>query len=115
MPYIRVTRRFPRKPAAVPVELRVLGEAEPFEDSLTTKVLGLGGCCVVSPEPLGFASLLDLKLDFPDRSVRADGRVAYELAKDGGYEVGVEFLRLMPRDRAWLEEVVTGPSTGPVN
>lgn len=61
---------------------------------------------MVSPEPLGFASLLDLEIGFPERRVRADGRVAYELAKDGGYEVGVEFLRLMPQDRAWLERLV---------
>lgn len=106
MPYVKTTRRFPRKAAAHPVQLRVLGEVEPFEGSLVTKVVGLGGCCVVAPQPLGFASLLDLEIVFPDRRVKADGRVAYELSKDGRYEVGVEFLRLMPRDRAWLEQVV---------
>lgn len=106
MPYIRSTRQYPRRPAQLPVRLRVLGEVEPFEGSLTTKVIGPGGCCVVCPESLGFASLLDLQIEFPDRSVRADGRVAYELTKNGTYEVGVEFLRLMPRDRTWLERVV---------
>lgn len=111
----QIARRFPRVPAQHPVRLRLLGEAQPFEGSFTTKVIGLGGCCVVSAEPLGYSSLLDLSIDLPGRTVRTDGRVAYELTKEKGkYEVGVEFLRLLPPDRALLEQVVGGAATAPL-
>ena len=109
----QIARRFPRVPAQHPVRLRLLGEAQRFEGSFTTKVIGLGGCCVVSAEPLGYSSLLDLSIELPGRTVRTDGRVAYELTKEKGqYEVGVEFLRLLPSDRALLEQVVGGAVIG---
>jgi hypothetical protein len=99
-------RRFPRVKAERPVLLRRLGEEEPFEAFVKTHVIGLGGCMFVSREPLGFGSLMELLISVEGRVLRTDGRVAYELRKGEEHQVGVEFLRIAPADRAVLESLV---------
>lgn len=101
------TRRFPRVPAEHPALVRLLGGA-PFEGFAKTRVIGLGGCMVTSRESLGFGSLMELLISFRGRVVRTDGRVVWETARTGGYDVGVEFLRLSSSDRALLSTVVEG-------
>lgn len=100
------TRRFPRAKAERPVLVRRLGEEEPYEAFAKTRVIGLGGCMFVSREALGFGSLMELLISVEGRVLRTDGRVAYELQKGEEHQVGVEFLRIAPADRAVLESLV---------
>jgi hypothetical protein len=103
------SRRFPRVPAERPVLFRVLGQDQPLEDLAKTRVLGLGGCCFVTDQSVGFGSLMEVLISFRGRVIRTDGRVAYERPRtDRRYEVGIEFLRLPAEDRAYLEGQVTG-------
>lgn len=107
------SRRFPRAAVARPALLRQLGELRPVEGFVKTRVIGLGGCAVMSPEPLGLGSLMELSISFTDRVVRTDAHVVYELEREGGVEAGVEFLRLSPEDRALLESVVGSAANAP--
>jgi hypothetical protein len=99
-------RRFPRVPSALPVRLRILGERRP--EALTrTQVISPGGCMLVSDHSIGFGSLMEVTISCEGQMLRADGRVAWEKRKSPGeHEVGIEFLRITPRDRAVLEQLV---------
>ena len=109
MPY-RQKRRYPRVPIDRPSLVRVLDPEpfqRPFEDFTRTRVLGSGGCMFVSPEPVGFGSLMEMLIALGERVVRVDSRVVYERERGRGeHEVGVEFLRMSPADRAYVESVV---------
>ena len=99
-------RRFPRLQAAHPlfVELVEGGSRGGFG---RTEVIGEGGCMFTSRQRMGFLSLMRLFISAGGRVVHADARVAYERPRhDGRFEVGVEFLRLSPTDRAHLRALV---------
>lgn len=106
MPAQHPTRRFPRVPSEMPVRLRILGERRP--EALTrTRVISPGGCMLVSDHSIGFGSLMEVTISCEGQMLRADGRVAWERRKSPGeHEVGIEFLRITPRDRSVLEQVV---------
>ena len=108
--HYRQKRRYPRVPIDRPSLARVLDPEpfqRPFEDFTRTRVLGSGGCMFLSPEPVGFGSLMELHIALGERVVRADSRVVYEREHgQGEHEVGVEFLRMSPADRAYVESVV---------
>ncbi len=111
----RQKRRYPRVPIDRPSLVRVLDPEpfqRPFEDFTRTRVLGSGGCMFLSPEPVGFGSLMELLIALGERVVRADSRVVYELERGGRHEVGVEFLRMSPADRAYVESVVSAQAAG---
>ena len=106
LPQQRFVRRFPRVRSEHPVRLRILGERRPEALSLT-RVIGLGGCMLVSDRSIGFGSLMELTISLEGRMMRADARVAWERRKGvNEHEVGIEFLRLNRADRAALEQVV---------
>ena len=99
-------RRFPRVPAEHAVMVRLLG-VRPFEEFARTRVIGPGGCMFVSEESLGFGSLMELSIAVQGRVLKTDGRVVYEIRKSPTeHQIGVEFLRITPADRAFLESVV---------
>jgi hypothetical protein len=101
-------RRFPRVPAEHAVMVRLLG-VRPFEEFARTRIIGPGGCMFVSEESLGFGSLMELSIAVQGRVLKTDGRVVYEIRKSPTeHQVGVEFLRITPADRAFLENVVGG-------
>jgi hypothetical protein len=101
-----VQRRFPRIPAKHAVMVRLLG-GQPFEEFARTRVLGPGGCLFVSQESLGFGSLMELSIAVQGRVLKTDARVVYEVERDGReHHVGVEFLRISPADRWFLESFV---------
>ncbi|HZF13547.1 MAG TPA: PilZ domain-containing protein, partial [Thermoanaerobaculia bacterium] len=82
--------------------VRLLGGPR-FEGFAKTRVIGLGGCMFVNRESLGYGSLMELLIAVQGRVIRADARVAYEIPKgEKEHQVGVEFLRLHPSDRALL-------------
>lgn len=101
------TRRFPRVSFEKPALLRIIG-ARPFEEFAKTRILGAGGCMLVSRESLGFSTLMELLISCRGRVIKTDSRVVYEIRKGPReYEVGVEFLRISPADRAHVESLVS--------
>ena len=99
-------RRFPRAEAVHAVMVRLLG-VKAFEEFARTRVIGPGGCMFVSEESLGFGSLMELSIALRGRVVKTDSRVVYEIRKSPTeHQVGVEFLRISPTDRAFIESVV---------
>lgn len=104
MQHLRATRRFPRVDAQHVCMVRVLGGLRPFEEFARTRVIGTGGCMFVSRESLGFGSLMELSISMRGRVLRTDGRVVYEIEKSPTeHQVGVEFLRISPADKMFLE------------
>ncbi|HEX9944878.1 MAG TPA: PilZ domain-containing protein [Thermoanaerobaculia bacterium] len=99
-------RRFPRVPAEHAVMVRLLG-VRPFEEFARTRVIGPGGCMFVSEESLGYGSLMELSIALRGRVVKTDSRVVYEICKSSTeHQVGVEFLRISPADRAFIEALI---------
>jgi hypothetical protein len=94
-------RRFPRMPAEIVV---LVSKPEPpaAEGSANPRVVGVGGCCFGVPAPLGVASTIDLSLSIGGRVVSAVAQVVYEIPREVGVEVGVEFVRLDKSDRQFL-------------
>jgi len=109
----RKDRRFPRIPAEHAVMVRLLGGPR-FEGFAKTRVIGLGGCMFVNRESLGYGSLMELLIAVQGRVIRADARVAYEIPKGKEHQVGVEFLRLHPTDRALLSSLIARSQGEPV-
>ncbi len=92
-------RRFPRIPSENAVLVRKLGQAE-AEGFVKTRVVGLGGCMIVSDEHLGQGAFLDLLISVRGRVIKTRGRVVYEIPRSRKHvEVGVEFLEIGPDDR----------------
>jgi c-di-GMP-binding flagellar brake protein YcgR len=105
-------RRFPRVPAVHAVMVRLLG-VQAFEEFARTRVLGPGGCMFVSEESLGYGSLMELSIALRGRVVKTDSRVVYEVQKSATeHQVGVEFLRISPADRAFIESIIARPKPG---
>jgi len=95
-------RRFPRIAAEHAVMVTKAG-AEALEEFAKTRDLALGGCMFLSDEPLGAGSVIELLISVSGRVVPTTARVVYENASDRRFEVGVEFLRLDPADREFLQ------------
>lgn len=105
-------RRFPRIPAEHAVMVRLLG-VKAFEEFARTRVIGPGGCMFVSEESLGFGSLMELSIAVRGRVVKTDSRVVYEIRKSPTeHQVGVEFLRISPADRSFIESCVANSRNG---
>ena len=106
LPAQRPNRRFPRIPSQLPVRLRILGERRP--EALTrTQIISAGGCMLVCNHSIGFGSLMAVTIACDGKMLHADCRVAWEKRKSPAeHEVGIEFLRITPRDRAVLEQLV---------
>ncbi|HSK76354.1 MAG TPA: PilZ domain-containing protein [Thermoanaerobaculia bacterium] len=106
MPQPAKSRRFTRVKAEHAVMVRLLG-TQRFEEFARTRILGPGGCMFVSEESLGFGSLMELSIALQGRVLKTDSRVVYEISKSPTeHQVGVEFLRIAPADRAFLESFI---------
>jgi hypothetical protein len=102
---IRPIRRYPRIAADSVAFVRILGDRQK-EKLVWVKVLGAGGCMLVSDDTIGYLSLMELRITLGNRELRADGRVAWESRDGREHHVGVEFLRIGPSDRAAIETLV---------
>jgi hypothetical protein len=99
----REKRRFPRVPSENVVLMRKLGE-DAGEALVKTKVMGLGGCLLVSQEAMKPGTTVELLISVSGRVVKTQARVAWEnMRPEGGFDVGVEFLAVEPADRHILE------------
>ena len=102
---IRPARRFPRIAADSIAYVRILGDRRK-EKVVWVKVLGAGGCMLVSDDTIGYLSLMELRITLGNRELRADGRVAWESREGREHHVGVEFLRIGQSDRAAIQALV---------
>lgn len=102
---LQESRRFPRAPAEHEVRIRI--RSDPRSDQISmTRFISPGGCMLVSESPLGLGSLLELMISIEERLLLTDARVAWEKPGQGEHRVGVEFLRIHPRDRDLLARLV---------
>ena len=100
-------RRFPRLRVEQPLFLEVLEERGP-QGFARTRSLGEGGCSFNSPYDIGYLSLVKVNISLSGHVVSCDGRAVYQLPKDdGGYEIGVEFLRVSNEDRLHIRQLVS--------
>jgi hypothetical protein len=107
---VQPKRRFPRLKTEHPVFVEVLDERGP-QGFARTRSIGEGGCSFKSEDGIGYLSLMKLSIALEGKVVSADGRVVYALhlpGRDGGYEVGVEFLRVSSEDRLHIRSMVGG-------
>jgi hypothetical protein len=102
---IRPARRYPRIAADSIAYVRILGDRKK-EKIAWVKVLGAGGCMLVSDDTIGYLSLMELRITLGNRELRADGRVAWESREGREHHVGVEFLRIGQSDRAAIQALV---------
>ena len=99
-------RRYPRVDAENVVLVKRLGGV-PLEGFTKTRVLGRGGCMLLSDELLGVGEELEVLLLFSGRVVPTRGRVVYENPRGPEeYEVGVEFQDIAPDDLEFLHQVL---------
>ena len=99
------TRRYGRAPAEHQVRIRVRSDRQPDRVS-RTRVIGPGGCMLVSDNPLGPDSLLELMISLDGYLLLTEARVAWEKPGPGEHDVGIEFLRIHPKDRELLTRLV---------
>jgi hypothetical protein len=102
---IHPVRRYPRIAADSIAYVRILGDRRK-EKIAWVKVLGAGGCMLVSDDTIGYLSLMELRITLGNRELRTDGRVAWESREGREHHVGVEFLRIGQSDRAAIQALV---------
>ncbi len=107
-------RRFPRFPFETALLLRETAGGGPALPARTLEI-SAGGCKVVHEAAIGVGAEVELEIPTGIRSIRATGRVVYELPLRGGrFQIGVEFLRFNLRDHEALAALLsqrTAPST----
>ena len=89
-------REHPRFKVSVPVEVHAEGATAPLH--CATSDLSLGGCYIESMYPFPAGTCLDLKLDAGD-TILATAKV---VTCDPQFGNGIQFLRMLPEDRAAL-------------
>ena len=110
----RNRRQYPRLPSDYALFVRKIDNGTPGLTSKTSQV-GLGGLMFASDLNLGVGSTLYLVMLVGQEPVEAKARVVYELSRDrGGYQIGVEFVEVAPRDLSVLEKLFRqiSPSEG---
>ncbi|MES1211315.1 MAG: PilZ domain-containing protein [Acidobacteriota bacterium] len=103
------SRRFPRVPTDTLAEVTLLGDRRDRRRAKIAwvKVLGAGGCMLVSDDSIGFLSLMELRINLGGRELSADGRVCWENRRGPAeHHVGIEFIRIGRSDRAAIEALV---------
>ena len=87
-------RRFPRIEAMQAVLVRKVDD-EGSEKLVPTRTIAVGGCSLVTDEPLGIGSDVELMIAVDQNVVNARGRVVYEVSSgDGRTENGIQFTRI---------------------
>ncbi|HVN76548.1 MAG TPA: PilZ domain-containing protein [Thermoanaerobaculaceae bacterium] len=101
-------RRYPRFPADNPVLLkRVAGDGP--EAPARTLEIGAGGCKLVHERALGVGTRVELAISAGGRTIRALGRVVFELPlRSARFQLGVAFLQMAPEDRDTLAALLDG-------
>jgi hypothetical protein len=97
-------RRFPRIPAANTVLVAQV-DGRTVDQFARTRTVGVGGCGFVYPEPLSVGAIVELMIAVRPEAIKTLARVAYQRPREDGtgFEIGVEFLALLPEHRRILE------------
>jgi len=104
-------RRFPRFPLDNPLLLETEGGDGPGVTAYTLDV-SAGGCRFLHDSPIAAGSNVVLVISAGGRSIRASGRVVYDLPlRSARFQAGVEFVRIDPGDRATLEALLRERAT----
>lgn len=100
-------RRFPRFPSDDALLLKKVGDDGPEVPARTLEI-SAGGCKLVHDTPVGVGCRVELVISAGGRSIRALGRVIYELPlRSARFQVGVAFLRVAPEDREALTALLS--------
>ncbi len=89
-------RKHPRFTVSVPVEVHAEGSDTPIR--CTTSDLSLGGCYIESMYPFPVGATLDLRLQL-ENTLLVEAKVVTSYPQVGN---GMEFIRMLPEDRAEL-------------
>lgn len=91
----RDSRRFPRLESRQAVLIKKVDEGSAVEELAPTRTIAMGGCSLVTDQPYGKGSQVELLISVDQRVVTAHGTVVYEnRCEDGRTETGIEFRRL---------------------
>lgn len=93
-------RQNPRFKIGVPVEIHAEGSTAPLH--CATSDLSLGGCYIESMYPFPAGTCLELKLDAGETLLIS----AKVVTCDPQFGNGIQFLRMLPEDRAALSKFV---------
>lgn len=96
-------RLFPRKPCAVPVQVRAAGASYPM-DCVTTD-MSASGCYVKSLFVLPVGTAVELKITIDDVGIVAKGTVK---TSDPGVGYGIGFTEISHESRAQLQHYLDG-------
>jgi hypothetical protein len=106
-------RRFPRFLAEYPVLVRKAGKIG-SEKLAKTRTIGGGGCMFIFHEPIAVGTELDLVISCSGRIIKAHSRVVWQSTTNPYQnEIGVEFLRMTPDDKATFEETLAALAAAP--
>ena len=105
----RSERRFRRVPTEhTALVTTIAAEVEGFA---RTNSVSIGGCGILTREPIGAGVAVEILLTIEGRIVQVFGRTVYERPLgDGQIEIGVEFLDVIAEDAALLESILGDPS-----
>lgn len=102
------TRQYLRLPAAWPVKCAV-GSASSDPRVTETTDVSAGGVAILVPEPVPAGNPIHLEVHAPPlgRTIQAEGTVLRcQPAGQVGYELGIRFVRIDPKDQADLSEAI---------
>ena len=108
------TRQYMRLPVAWLIKCEPKIPTDVHRVTMTRDV-SAGGVCVVMREMIPVGSRIRVEIHVPPlaRSIRADGQVIRCLpAHGGGFQLGIQFLEIDPKERAALNEAIE-KSAGP--
>ena len=107
------TRQYLRIPASWPIKCVPQSPGESLNVAATRDV-GAGGCAFYSQQCIPVGSQIHLEILVPplNRSILANGRVVRCMAvRGGGFDLGIQFLRIDPKDQAELNDSIERLST----
>jgi len=100
-------RRFPRIASRHVVLLTPASESD-ADAFARTRELSMGGCCFIIDDPPQVEAVVRLSIALADRVVQTVSRIVWVRETEGRHEVGAEFLKIDPVDRAAIE-AMTAP------
>ena len=101
------TRQYVRIPAAWPIKCQPQTVEDKTQVS-STRDVSAGGFRVIMREMLPVGSRLRVEIHVPplNRSIQIEGRVVRCLPTQGGFDLGIQFLKIDPPDRTQLNEAI---------
>ena len=102
------TRRYVRLPASWPIKCVPKALSETREVT-RTRDISAGGVAISVKQMVPVGSPIQMEIHIPplDRSIVAEGQVIRcSAAQGGGFELGIRFINIDPKDRLLLNETI---------